>query len=240
MASKPSSPVNARIGAELLALWEKGTSLKAAPFRFGDTAVIQRYNALTPRGGLVGSLLSGIASTTGHAEDLPPDMRRTKEEFQEFSSLSNQIYDSFRARVIAGEFLILGFASPRHPADYPYHVPKDLWIIGSLNIDSDKAQGQGLQFEAVRILPASLHKAEPPPKPSPGRPSSRALIKLAYDRCRADGLIDFNAPQVRAIESVQVWLKAHRPEEFGSGRGFATEAIRKAIRDDFAKCADKL
>jgi len=239
MSPKESTPAKARIGAELLSLWEKSTPINYAPFRFGEAALVKRHRAIAPKGGFLGGMANLIATLGGKPEAVRPELRETPEQWSEYTDLTHQIEDGFRARLLNGEFVVLGFVPPRHPDDFPYHVPKDLFQIGCLNFDNGKASGQGLRFEAVRVMPKNSIETLPPSKSPPGRPSKRATIRAAYAACVAERLIDFEAPQLRAIECVQLWIETHRRAEFGDGRGFGPEAIRNVIAKEFAALAPK-
>lgn len=117
-----------------------------------------------------------VAEVKKMPEAVPTELRHTPEQRQEYSELTRQIEDRFRARLWKGEFIVLGFAHPRHPDDFPYHVPKYLLQVGCLSIDGGKARGQGLHFEAIRVALRAAVEAMPSPKASPGRPSRRVTI----------------------------------------------------------------
>jgi hypothetical protein len=241
--SKPGKSAQSR-GPELLALWERAVPLAEAAFRFGDPALVRSYRErLNHKPGAMSflcMLTNALGDISKKPEFIPEEMRVTPEERNSFYALARQIDDQLRARLQSGALMAIGFALPRRPDDFPHIVPKSLLIVSRMTIKGNKAEGEGLIFEAIRVASAQTGTLQIVSKSAPGRPSSRNLIKHAYEACCVEGLIEFDEPQLRAIEKVQEWIKAQRPNDYGHGRGLGVEAIRKVIGNDFAARAHAL
>jgi hypothetical protein len=226
---------NRRFGqAEILALWESGTPLRDAPVRYGKPELVKRYQATWQKNVGLTTIVNAVAEMVGAPDALPAEIRTTNAERTEFIDLCRKLDDDFCARLIHGEFLAFGYAYPRDVGDLPVLVPSDLFPFGRLDIAGGKATGEGLRIEAIRVVHLEWMDALVQPKAPPGRPSKRATIQAAYDACQSINIIDYGAPQLRCIEQIRAWIKVHKPDDFGDGKGFGVEAIRNVISKDFA------
>ncbi len=232
------NPQSSRIGAELRALWEKATPLDQARYRLGDPTQVKEYFALLKRkpGGfsVIGTVVNVLADMAKDDIPIESEMRTTPEERGRLSRLHSAIDDHCIERLQRRELVALGYSIPRHPDDLPRIVPAEILTLGHINFGSDSAKGDGLKFEAVRVIPAEAFTEALPVRNRPGRPSNRELIKKAYVACRDEGVIDFAKPQRAAIELVRARIRAMCPTEYGLGKGFGPEVVRDCIVDDFA------
>lgn len=235
------SPVNIRIGADLWALWEKAIPLNRARYSFGDKARVNEYAALLnskPGGfsaiGALGNFIADLAKTDAPIESA---IRTTPEERQRFTELSAAMERDCIARLQSRQLFGLGFSTPRHPDDPPRIIRPEMLIMGRINFGRDSAAGDGLKFEAIRVIPAETVNQSLPTPNRPGRPSKRELINAAYEACRDEGFIDFTKPQKVAVEAVQARIKSMYPAKYNSGQGFGFEAVRGCIAPDFGNRA---
>jgi hypothetical protein len=218
-------------------LWERSIPLNQGRYRFGDKALVNEYNALLERkpagfSGL-GSIINTIALMTDAEEHVEPEMRTTPEERDRLGKLSVEIDSHCIKRLQKRELIALGFSIPRHPDDPPRILPLEILVRGRLKFDSNKAVGDGLEFHAVRILPAEALNTSTAEPNRPGRPSKRDLIKKVYAECRNEGFIDYAKPQKAAIEVIRSRIQTRYPGDYGLGKGFGPEVIRDCIADDF-------
>ncbi|MEQ9111964.1 MAG: hypothetical protein RIF37_17735 [Rhodospirillaceae bacterium] len=175
---------------------------------------------------------------TDAEEHVEPEMRTTPEERNRLNKLSVEIDSHCINRLQRRELIALGFSIPRHPDDPPRIIPPEILAQGRLKFDSNKVVGDGLEFHAVRILPAEALRTPSSEPNRPGRPSKRDLIKKVYAECRNEGLIDYTKPQKAAIDVVRSRIQTRYLAEYGLGKGFGPEVIRDCIAYDFGQRAN--
>lgn len=177
-----------------------------------------------------------MADMSNGGSKLAPERRTTPEERNRLSELGTAIDEYCIKQLQKREIVAVGFSAPRHPDDPPRLIPAEILAIGRrVEFEYDKISGAGLEFLAVRLLPASEISAAVSEPNRPGRPSKRDLIKKVYEECRDDGIIDYTKPQKAAIELVKARIQTMYPAEFDSGKGFGPEVIRSCIADDFGQ-----
>ena len=101
--------------------------------------------------------------------------------------------------------------------------------------DDDIFQGRTVQFEDVRIFdPNSEKDGSGSEKRKRGRPTTWPQIEQAYEECKENKEIDFNASQQTAIDAVIERLRQKYPENFKKlHSGFGPENVRQVINSDF-------
>ncbi|MEQ9446753.1 MAG: hypothetical protein RJS98_14405 [Rhodospirillaceae bacterium] len=223
-------------------IWERSIPIDRARYRFGDKSLVEEYNALLDSKpgafSFLGQMTNIMADLTTGPVSLDPERRTTQEERDRLDHLSNAIDNHCIKRLQKRELIAIGFSIPRHPDDLPRILPLEILVQGRLNLDNNKAVGDGLEFHAVRVFPANALKKYTPTPTRAGRPSKRDLIKKVYAECRNEGLIDYAKPQKAAIEVIRSRIQTRYSDEYGLGKGFGPEVIRDCIADDFRQRAN--
>ncbi|MGC9953311.1 MAG: hypothetical protein ABSD21_03425 [Rhizomicrobium sp.] len=241
--------------------WTRGWPLDKAAYSIAPRELLDQLEVPYPKVKPVaaiefpddsGWLLRTLVTTTVVSTALEPIF----EHRRGLVAVRDEIRDNLLVCIESGQFIAIGYVLPRKHDDLPVEIPIDLWE-GEIDWKDSAVSGHGLDYSAVRIIPANwLIKSQeiiaplqiaPPPaispeltRKSPGRPSMVKFIKLAYEELKKSGKIDFQEIQIIAVRQVRETVKAMFPDNVDDGRGLGDEAIRRVIFEDYQREHDAL
>jgi len=184
-------------------------------------------------------------------QDLPPepiDWRTTPplptdpvQDYLMFQQVEERLKQGLLELLRSGNLLSTGYHSPRSRDQKPVWIVADRWALGRVSWEDSELWLPGEVFEDVLVVrspalrAAAALEAIPAPAstPSPGRPSRKDEILPAYIALRDARKIDFESLN-RNIRSIQEFIKNLSENQTGT-KGFGSETIRKAIRDQFLR-----
>lgn len=227
-----------------LELWKKGLDLGRAAYRFAHPSLRAGYDELRSTK-VEASELSPLPDGAHWLVALDAVFKHLK-PYADISAAradaKRQLQDYLLRLIGGGHVLVLGYALPRQPEDYPVLIPIDVWR-GKIGWAESLVKGNGLEFVAVRVvvsrtaqglLEANEQRQLPAPKKT-GRPSLKADIMEAYEALRDTREIDFGNPMSRLFPQVRTWLSEKYPDNAGQFRKMASETIRRQVSDLFKR-----
>jgi hypothetical protein len=147
-----------------------------------------------------------------------------------------RFFAALQAALLEGHYKAIGFEMPRKAADTPALVPNDLFRdLGNFQWSKSRIAGNGLNFEAVRVVPASSIESEIVDKNAVkagadaarnrGRPTRRGEIISTYDELVRAGSIKRSDSLKAATKKVAT----HIIRCTGNESGLNSNTIQKII-----------
>ena len=107
-----------------------------------------------------------------------------------------QMYSGIQRAILNGSYISIGYEVPRKASDPPVELPHDLWQnLYFVQWDKTRIAGNGLTFEAVRLVPrtwltakeATPSESSEPARQKTGPQSRKAEVIAAYRELDARG-----------------------------------------------------
>ena len=193
-----------------------------------------------------------LETTSSPTEQLIAISSQQPPRKEEYEYLKNKLQTNALKWIRNGKLIAVGYQVPRQATDAPIEVPIDAWTTYSPWSNNEFQLGS-LKIEDVRIINPSWFQSYIEPSnitteldqtttekprhtyPRQGRPSKRHIISDAYNMAVNTGQIDFNGSKKSICIFVRELIKTKWPDEFGKGKGFGDEVIRRTITEDYER-----
>ena len=170
--------------------------------------------------------LSGVNTSINPYSELHPSRypRLLATQKPNASKYEADLHEAIWRGVLNGKYLVLGYELPRKVSDPPVFVPDDVWRQwSSIDWRKSRVNGNGLKFEAVRLLPQSWLVNEASKEDA----SQSSAKPVAAKRTR-------RGPQSREVEVVSAYRVIFERGEIEKGESYKSvwNKVRAKIERD--------
>jgi len=214
------------------AIWDQGTALADADWRFAPQALRDEHNAVV-------STINSTPAPVAVKHDLVESLAMIHSAANALAApakVRSKMRDHLLDRLATRSLVAYGYVVPRHPSDAPIEVPADMFDRRYVDWGKSALKGQGLEFAAVRVLhPTTVQKmlsALPQPSPAPARrrpgpDPSAPKIEAAISALLGANKLDRTAPHKVNIPLIRARLHELFPGHFFGADKPKNETIRK-------------